>query len=423
VASHAARRHAVNDAHATLGEEVRTHRGLAFLLAALATVSPFSIDTFFPSFPAIAAQFGLNAWQMQQTLTAYLVPFAIMALVLGPLSDALGMRPIVLVGLAVYSAGSIACAAAPSFAWLLTFRAVQGMSAGVGMAVGRAIVRDLHEGPQAQRLMSTITMIFGIAPAIAPVVGGWIHVAFGWRAVFIFMVVIGVTLIIASYLRLPETHPEERRVPLHPGNLARTAWRIASDHEFIRLALAAGITLCSMMTYLGAAPAIVLGFWHLTETQFAWLFAPIIAGFMLGAWLSGRLAGRIPGRRQVGMGFAVSLASSALVFGLHATVHPLPILIQEVLIGIDALGVQLVMPILALRMLDLFPASRGSAASVQSCVMLLTGSVCIGLVVPALSGSLVHLAAASFGATLLAFGLWSLTAHAKTQAAGTSGPS
>jgi DHA1 family bicyclomycin/chloramphenicol resistance-like MFS transporter len=256
-------------------------------------------------------------------------------------------------------------------------------------------------------------MIFGIAPAIAPVIGGWIHVAFGWRAVFIFLVCIGVALIIASYLRLPETHPEERRSALHPGNLALTAWRIASHREFILLALSTGATLCAMMTYLGAAPAIVLGFWHLKETQFAWLFVPIIAGFMLGAWLSGRLAGRIAGRRQVGVGFTVSLASSAVVLCLHASVRPLPIVVQEVLIGIDAVGVQLVLPILALRMLDLFPASRGSAASVQSCVMLLTGSVCIGVAVPALAGSLLYLAAGSFGATLVAFGLWKATQHAK----------
>ena len=397
----------MNEPHLTFVEEARTHRGLALLLAALATVSPFSIDTFFPSFPAIAAQFGLNAWQMQQTLTAYLVPFALMSLVLGPLSDALGRRPIVLVGLSIYTLASIACAAAPSFAWLLSFRVVQGMSAGVGMAVGRAIVRDLHEGPEAQRLLSTVTMIFGVAPAIAPVVGGWIHVAFGWRSVFLFMVCIGVALLIASYLQLPETHPEERRVPLHPASLARTAWRIASHHEFILLALAGGATICAMMIYLGAAPAIVLGHWHLTPTQFAWLFAPIIAGFVFGAWLSGRLAGRIPGGRQVAIGYAVSFGSGALGLALHATVGRLPIAVQEVLIGVDAVGVQLVTPILVLRMLDLFPKSRGSAASVQSCVMLLTGSACIGLIVPALAGSLLFLGAGSLVATLLGFGLWS----------------
>jgi DHA1 family bicyclomycin/chloramphenicol resistance-like MFS transporter len=399
--------------HATLAEETRTHHGLAALLAALATVSPFSIDTFFPSFPAIEAQFALSTWQMQQTLTAYLVPFAIMALVLGPLSDALGRRPIVLAGLAIYAAASIGCAVSASFAWLLAFRAVQGMSAGVGMAIGRAIVRDLHEGPEAQRLMSTITMIFGIAPAIAPVVGGWIHVAFGWRSVFGFMVIIGVTLMIVSYAHLPETHPEELRAPLHPGNLARIAWRIASHHEFILLAVAAGTTICAMMTYLGAAPAIVLGFWHLRETQFAWLFAPIIAGFILGAWLSGRLAGRIPGRRQIAAGFTVSLGSLATLLVLHAIVHPLPIVVQEVLIGMDAVGVQLVMPILVLRMLDLFPMSRGSAASVQSCVMLLTGAGCIGLAVPALARSLWLLAAGSLACTLIACGLWNATLRVK----------
>jgi DHA1 family bicyclomycin/chloramphenicol resistance-like MFS transporter len=397
----------------TLAEEARTHRGLAVLLAALATVSPFSIDTFFPSFPAIEAQFGLSVWQMQQTLTTYLVPFAIMALVLGPLSDALGRRPIVLVGLAIYAAASIGCAAAPSFGWLLAFRALQGMSAGVGMAIGRAIVRDLHDGPEAQRLMSTITMIFGIAPALAPVVGGWIHVAFGWRSVFGFMVLIGVTLMSVSYLHLPETHPQERRAPLHPGNLARTARRIASHREFILLALAAGITICAMMTYIGAAPAIVLGFWHLKETEFAWLFAPIIAGFMLGAWFSGRLAGRIPGRRQITTGFAVSLSSSATLLVLHAALQRPPIVVQELLIGIDAIGVQLVMPILVLRMLDLFPTSRGSAASVQSSVMLLTGATCIGLAAPALSGSLWLLAAGSLACTLIACGLWNRSLRAQ----------
>src|SRR5580693_6141141 len=118
MARYAAARHAMS-----LTEDARTHRGLAVLLAALATVSPFSVDTFFPSFPAIEAQFGLSVWQMQQTLTAYLVPFAIMSLVLGPLSDALGRRPIVLAGLAVYSAASIGCSVSASFAWLLAFRA------------------------------------------------------------------------------------------------------------------------------------------------------------------------------------------------------------------------------------------------------------------------------------------------------------
>jgi DHA1 family bicyclomycin/chloramphenicol resistance-like MFS transporter len=172
------------------------------------------------------------------------------------------------------------------------------------------------------------------------------------------------------------------------------------------LALAAGVTICTMMTYLAAAPVIVLSLWHLRETQFAWLFVPIIAGFMLGAWLSGRLAGRIAGARQIGLGYAISIGSGALVLVLHLTVQPLPIVVQEVLIGIDAIGVQLIMPVLVLRMLDLFPASRGSAASVQSCTMLLIAALQIGIIVPMLAGALWHFAAGSLACTLLGCALW-----------------
>jgi DHA1 family bicyclomycin/chloramphenicol resistance-like MFS transporter len=384
-----------------------SHWGIAALLAALAMVSPFSIDTFYPSFPAISHEFSLSIWQIQQSITVYMVPFALMTLVQGPLSDALGRRPIVLAGLLIYSCASIACVFAPSFAVLLAFRAVQGMSAGVGMAVGRAIIRDLHEGPQAQKLMSTITMIFSIAPAIAPVIGGWIHVWFGWRYVFAFMVMAGVSLMLLSYALLPETHPSERRTRLHIGVLARTVARIASTPEFMAYALALGITFAAMVTFIGAAPAVVMHHWHMRETQFAALFVPLIAGILGGAYLSGRLAGRITGRRQIAIGYTIALTGAGLTLLLHATTTP-PVLLQQVLITMIATGVQLMMPIFALRMLDLFPEARGSAASVQSCVMLGTGAVFIGGLVPAISGSLLTLSAGSFFAALTGFFIWRL---------------
>ncbi len=385
-----------------------THWGLAALLAALTMVSPFSIDTFYPSFPTIAAEFSLNNWQIQQTITVYMLPFAVMSLLQGPLSDALGRRPVVIGGLSIYSVASIACVVAPSYAVLLVFRAMQGMSAGVGLAVGRAIVRDLHEGPQAQRLMSAITMIFGVAPAIAPVIGGWIHVWFGWRSVFGFMAVLGVLLVTLSYLRLPETHPAERRVPLNAGMLGRTLWRVASRREFMLLALTAGINFAAMLTFIGAAPAIVLEHWHLTETQFAWLFVPLIIGISGGAWISGRLAGRIPADRQVALGFTLAIAGTSLSVMLHGVFDAPPIVAQQVLIAVIATGVQVVIPILALRMLDLFPDARGSAASVQSCVILATGAIGIGAVVPALNHSMLYLSAGSFACTLVAFAFWRL---------------
>jgi DHA1 family bicyclomycin/chloramphenicol resistance-like MFS transporter len=383
-----------------------SHWGIAALLAALAMVSPFSIDTFYPSFPAISEEFSLSTWQIQQTITVYMLPFALMTLIQGPLSDALGRRPVVLAGLLIYSIASIACVFAPSFAFLLGCRAVQGMSAGVGMAVGRAIIRDLHEGPQAQKLMAAISMIFGIAPAIAPVLGGWIHVWLGWRFVFGFMVVLGVTLVVVSYLLLPETHPSERRAKLDVVSLGRTLGRIASNRQFMMIAFALGITFSAMITFIGAAPAIVLGHWQLDETQFAYLFVPLIVGIMGGAFLSGRLAGRLPGRRQMAIGYGVALTGAVLSVLLHGLVEHPPIFPQQVLIATVAIGVQLTMPIYALRMLDMFPDSRGSAASVQSCVMLGMGALFLGAVVPALSHSLIALSVGCLAAGIVGFLIW-----------------
>jgi MFS transporter, DHA1 family, multidrug resistance protein len=388
--------------------ESRTHWGLVALLAALVMVSPFSVDTFYPSFPAIASEFSLTDWQMQQTITIYMLPFALMTLVQGPLSDALGRRPVVLGGLLVYAVASVACVFAPNYASLLAFRAVQGMSAGVGMAVGRAIVRDLHDGPEAQRLMSTITMIFGVAPALAPVIGGWIHVLLGWRSVFGFMVVLGLLLVVVTWLRLPETHPPDRRVALHVGELAGTVRRIASNPLFMVLAIVTGADLATILMFIGAAPAIVLTHWGLDATQFAYLFFPVIVGIVGGAFLSGRLAGRIPGDRQIAFGFGTTIGAVAISVVLNALPQTPPLLVQQVLIALAAGGVQLVIPVLVLRMLDLFPDVRGSAASVQTCVMLSLGAFCMGAVVPAINGSMLSISAGALTVCVLAWIFWRL---------------
>ncbi len=391
---------------ATTQNQSRTHWGLVALLAALAMVSPFSVDTFYPSFPAIASEFALSDWQMQQTITVYMLPFALMTLVQGALSDALGRRPVVLGGLLIYSGASVACVFAPSYGALLTFRALQGMSAGVGMAVGRAMVRDLHEGPEAQRLMSTITMIFGVAPALAPVIGGWIHVLLGWRSVFGFMVLIGVLLVIASYLKLPETHPPDRRVALHVGELAGTVRTIASSRLFMLLAITTGANLATILMFIGAAPAIVLDHWGLGATEFAYLFVPVIVGIVGGAWLSGKLAGRIRGDRQINIGFVVTVGAIALSVAMHLLLESPPIVLQQLLITLGAAGVQLVIPVMVLHMLDLFPAVRGSAASVQACVMLATGAFVMGAVVPAINGSMLSISIGALTVSTLSFVIW-----------------
>ncbi len=379
---------------------------LAVLLAALAMVSPFSIDTFFPSFRAIEADLDVSRWQMQQTLTAYMLPYAVTALFHGPLSDALGRRPVIIWGLSFYTLGSLACVLTPNFNSLLVFRALQGATAGAGMVVGRAIVRDLYEGPQAQRLMSLVTLIFGVAPALAPVVGGWIHVVLGWRAVFAFLALFGLTLVIASHIRLPETHAPERRVPFSLPELAATSFRVIRDRQFLLLALAASCNFLGVFCYVGAAPALILDHWQLSETQFIWLFLPVIAGFTLGAMLSGRLAGRMPPMRQAGFGFALMVVTCTLRLLLHWQFDAVPIFLQQSALFLSGISTQLVFPVLTLRMLDLFPQARGSAASMQSFVALSAASLMAGVLVPLLQASLMHLALLSAFSVWLGLALW-----------------
>src|SRR3569833_956139 len=382
---------------------------IAALLAALSMVGPFTIDTAFASFHAIAEDFGLSKWAVQQTLTVYLLPLSIMSLVQGPVYDAVGRRPVILTGLCVYTLASVGCTFAPNFTTLLIFRSLQGVSAGVGMIVGRAVIRDLIEGPQAQKLLSLVTMLFAFAPAVAPVIGGWFHVTLGWHAVFGFMALFGMSLALGAYWLLPETHPAEKRSHLHFETLARTAWSVVCHREYLLLAVAMGANFAALMLFVGAAHSVVDEHWHLPETGFANLFIPVIGGLIGSAFLSGRLAGRVTCAQQSRLGFKLALSGSAVMILLCGALAEPPLIAQQFLIAFIAFGVQLAGPTLSLRMLDLFPHARGSAASVQSCVSIAISALIFGFVAPLLSDSMLSLAIGSFSAALIGFGLWRLS--------------
>ncbi|RZL29068.1 MAG: Bcr/CflA family efflux MFS transporter, partial [Rubrivivax sp.] len=178
---------------------------LSVLLACLAMVGPFSIDTYLPAFAGIGAALDATPVQMQQTLSAYLFGFAAANLFHGALSDCFGRRPVVLIGLAVFTAASVGCALAGSVGQLVFWRTVQGMSAGAGIVVSRAIIRDMFPPADAQRIMSQVTLFFGIAPAIAPMVGGFLFVHADWHSIFWFLTFVGSALFISNWRLLPET--------------------------------------------------------------------------------------------------------------------------------------------------------------------------------------------------------------------------
>ena len=211
---------------------------LAVLLAVLGMLGPFSIDTYLPAFSGIARSLDATPVQMQQTLSAYLFGFAFMSLFHGALSDSVGRRPVVLWGLAAFTLASLGCALSQSIGQLVFFRAMQGLSTGAGIVVARAVVRDMFAPSEAQRVMSQITIFFGIAPAIAPMIGGSLYVYLGWHSIFWFLTAVGVALWVANYRLLPETLHLAHRQPLRVSNLLQGYWQLGLDPRFLLLALA-----------------------------------------------------------------------------------------------------------------------------------------------------------------------------------------
>jgi len=400
-------------------------RRLALLLGGLAMFGPFSIDTIFPAFPQMGAQLGADKLAMQQTISVYLIAYALMSVVHGPLSDAIGRRRVILGGLAVFTLASVGCALAPDLATLLAFRALQGLSAGVGLIVGRAVIRDVLHGDDAQRLMSQVSMIFGIAPAIAPIIGGWILGWSRWPAIFWFLVAFSVVLLAGTWRMLPETHPPEARLKVRPARLARDYFAILLNTRFQRLAAAAAFNFGALFLYIASAPAFVLDMLGLDERQFGWFFVPTIGGMIVGAWLSGRAAGRISGARLVSIGFGVSALAAVLNIAYNLWADTLQLPWAVIPMSMTAFGIALVFPIVTLAILDMYPRQRGSASSLQAFTALVSNAVIAGVISPWLSsrGLWLAIAAGLFTAAGWAFWRWeSAVSSAAAQRDGGAAP-
>lgn len=384
----------------------RTSPGLLiFLLAALTMVGPFTIDTIFPGFAAIESEFGVEAVVVQQTISVYMVCFAVMSLLHGPLSDAMGRRPVILGGMVAYAATSAVCALAPSMGWLLAGRALQGLVAGAGMIVGRTVVRDVFDGELAQRAMSRMSMIFGVAPALAPIVGGWLLGWSSWRSIFWFLTAFALLLLLASLVLLPETHPATRRTPLRPGALARAVVDATGDAGVQRLLAVSSFNFAALFTYIGAAPAIIVDHLHLGPGDFGWLFVPVVTAMITGSWLTGRLAGRVTPGQFITAGFAIAgLGAVAQLLIDAAGLQRLP----WVLVGptCTGLGIALVFPIVTLALLELRPRHRGTLSSLQSFTNTMLNALVAGALVPLASGHLAALTGLSLASSLLGWAAW-----------------
>jgi DHA1 family bicyclomycin/chloramphenicol resistance-like MFS transporter len=282
---------------------------------------------------------------------------------------------------------------------------MQGVSAGAGVVVGRAIIRDLYSGAPAARLLSMVTMIFSIAPAMAPVLGGWIVTFFDWRAIFLSLFVYTLLLWYMCWQHLPETVPPEKRQPFNPQFLARSYGAIFSSFLFHMKAGIVALNFAGLFLYISAAPVLMPVHLHLGPSQFAWLFIPSVSGIFLGALVANRMAGKGSFARQIGIGFGFMLAAVVANVGYHLFLPPavpwtvLPLFFYT-------FGSSIIAPGATLLALDLFPHIRGTVASCQSFVSTLLGAIVAGVIAPALSYSVLALALGQAGFALLALVFW-----------------
>lgn len=385
------------------------------ILALLGMVGALAIDTYLPSLPAIGREFGVGPLAVQQTLSIFLFTFAFMMLFYGTLSDSFGRRPVILIALTVYTLSSLGAAFAPTFGWLLVCRAVQGLAAGAGSVIGQAIVQDRfsHDQSHAQRIMSHIMMVFGLAPAIAPILGGWLHVTFGWRSTFIFLAVFGVLLIALVYRMLPESLPKSQRHAFHGVAIAKNYLKVLKNPQFLLLSLSVGMAFGGLSLYIGSAANFVLEILHLPETAFGWLFVPLISGMVIGSAWGGKRADKIKPARMVWMGFGVMALASVVNVGYNLMfVADIPWAVLPLMVY--TFGLAVAMPAIQVGALALFPDNRGLASSMLSFIQMMAFALVSGLLAPVLFESALKLAWGVMALLLASFVCWRLSLGVQT---------
>lgn len=371
---------------------------LSVLLASLAALAPFAIDTYLPAFPAMGADLLAEPVALQQSLTFYLLPYAIMTLWHGAISDSIGRIPTIKIGLGVFLLASLGCAFAKNVETLWFFRALQGLSGGAGNVVARAMVRDLFEGPQAQRVMATVQMLFGIAPAIAPIIGGLL-LGIHWQAIFIFLTLYSGFAFFAVAHYLPETMPPEKRLPLSAKQVIKDYRIIFFDAEYFRLVFSISANFAGFFLYVIASPMFLVKHLGLSAQQFGYMFIPTVCGMMVGSYLAKRAAGIYTRQQVVKWSYAwMSFTVVGNVIACYFLSHTLWLILP---IAIFNVGMALAMPVLSIAALDRHPKIRGTAASGQAFMQMFLSSISSGLVASLVWNSTFAMACAMAGYCLI----------------------
>lgn len=382
-------------------------RGLVAILAGMVMVGPLGIDTYLPALPALASEYAAPPALVQQTLSAFVFTMALTMLFYGTLSDSLGRRRVLLFSLALFAVSNLAAVFAPDIRTLIVCRALQGVAAGAGGVVARAIIQDCYRGAEAQRALAQVLMIFGIAPAIAPIIGGWLHHAFGWHSIFIFLTLGGAALFAVCYFMLGETLPRSQFQPLNLRAILANYLQALRDLRFVLMCVSIGLLFGAVPLYVGSAAPFVMEILNLSETAFGWLFIPMISGIIIGSAAAERLLKRHPGisERLMFWGLVLCIVASGINIA-YTALATIDIPYAVLPLALYTFGMAMAMPGMVMRALNRLPTMHGLSASMQGFIQMMIFTVVTGMVAPLLFDSAFKLALGMAGGAVLGIALW-----------------
>ncbi len=386
-----------------------THYHLTIVAALLSMLGPFTIDTYLPSFPDIELEFAVNRAILSQTLAIYLVAFAVSTLFWGPLADRIGRKQVILSSLTLYIIASTGCAMAENITAFMSWRLLQGLAASGGLIAGRAMIRDAHDTQSAHKAMSQAMLLFALAPAIAPVLGGWLHDYFGWRSVFWFLSGFAMLLMLLASLTR-ETLAKDLRQSFHPVAVIKVYLQAIKTSRFLGLVFTMAFSFAGLFLYIAGAPSVIFDFLGLGSDDFSVQFIPMVAGMMIGAYLSSWLAHHWATQKVAYLGLGIM--SIAIILNLlQAMLLDTEIITVITPLVIYVLGMAMTMPAITILALDCFPDNRGAASSVQGFIQMLTNAVVASIAVPLLHTQQLHFVIGQLVFLLLALLLWFRFVH------------
>ena len=286
---------------------------LIVFLGCLAGLGPLSIDMYLPSFQTIAKEFGSTTEALSHSLAIYFFGLAIGQLFYGPAADRWGRKPPLYFGLATYIVASAGCAMAQGMESLIALRFLQALGGCAEMVVARAMVRDCFEERDAARVYSSLILVMGIAPILAPILGGWLVLHIGWRSIFWFLVLAGLLCLAAVSMLVGETHPPERRTRHNPLTTLGRYARLFKDREFMTYTLAASFALGGLFAYVAGSPFVFGDIYNITPDHFGFFFGANAFGLIAASQINGRLVRRHDPRKIVGISFKVAAAASLVL--------------------------------------------------------------------------------------------------------------